>query len=306
MTAPTNARATDILPHQPHHARLHRPTRRHRRIHARRDLQPAPHSHRRVIPRRRRRILRRQKNPQPCRSTQRVILSVVRRGGRSRRISLELPKRRRPTTTAGFLSATKTPMSATIATGAERFLADSAAQDVATQISAGALRPKSPARLPSVSQAAGIPRLAREIPPLRWRGRSRQIQSAADGGDPPGQRHARREHAAAAPHVSRARAIAAALFPPRRSARALQNFQRIQARGHMDERLDHALRLLPVRARRLPVSGRGISFHRHRRADALHPAPVAIPHQPQPLSRSPARFRAWPARRTPATSATPG
>ena len=37
------------------------------------------------------------------------------------------------------------------------------------------------------------------------------------------------------------------------------------------------------RKRYLPVSGRGISFHRHRRADAFHAGAVAIPHQPQSL-----------------------
>ena len=72
-----------------------------------------------------------------------------------------------------------------------------------------------------------------------------------------------RQHAPAAPHVSRTRANAAALFSPRRSARPLHEFPGIEAPGHMEERLNHALRLLPERARRLPVSGRGISFHRH-------------------------------------------
>ena len=72
----------------------------------------------------------------------------------------------------------------------------------------------------------------------------------------------------AAPHISGTRAVAAALFPPRRSARTLQKLPGIEAPGDLVERLDHALRLLPERERRLPISGRGISFHRHRRADA--------------------------------------
>ena len=65
-----------------------------------------------------------------------------------------------------------------------------------------------------------------KVPPLRRRRRTGQIESAADGSDSAGQRARRREHAAAAPHVSRARANAAALFSPRCSARALREFQR--------------------------------------------------------------------------------
>ena len=58
-----------------------------------------------------------------------------------------------------------------------------------------------------------------------------------------------------------------------------------QAHRHLAERLDHALRLFGERERRLPVPGRGISFHRHRRADALHAEAVAISDQPQSLPR---------------------
>ena len=42
-----------------------------------------------------------------------------------------------------------------------------------------------------------------------------------------------------------------------------KNFHESKHLVDMAERLDHALRLLPERKRRLPISGRGISFHRH-------------------------------------------
>ena len=57
-----------------------------------------------------------------------------------------------------------------------------------------------------------VSRLRREVPAV-WRGgRPGEIEGAADGGDPAGARAPRREHAAAAAHVSRTRAIAAALL----------------------------------------------------------------------------------------------
>src|SRR5579885_1818843 len=132
----------------------------------------------------------------------------------------------------------------------------------------------------------GVSRFAREVPSFWRRGRPGQDESAALGGHLPGGQDRRLRYAASAAHVSGARIVAARLFPPRRSAQVLQELQRVEARRHVAQRLDHALRLLPQRKRRLPVSGRGVSVHRARRADALHVEAVAVPHFAQPLSRA--------------------
>ena len=100
--------------------------------------------------------------------------------------------------------------------------------------------------------------------------------------------HPGREHAAAAPHVSRARTdrccfIFAATF----RASFTKAFNEVEAPGDLAAT---ARRRASATARRendvYQYQGARISFHRHRRADAFHAAPVAIPHQPQSLSRA--------------------
>ena len=96
----------------------------------------------------------------------------------------------------------------------------------------------------------------------------------------------RSRHAAAAAHVSGTGILAARVLSARRARALVQEIQRVQARRHLAQRLDDALRLLPQRKRRLPISGRGVSLHRSRRADALHAEAMAISDLPQSLPRA--------------------
>ena len=116
----------------------------------------------------------------------------------------------------------------------------------------------------------------------------------------------RREHAAAAPHVSRARAIAAPLFSPRRSARALQQLPTNRSTWSPGRtappRASATVRanttFTSIRARNFFSSASTSSRFSPCASGNFSPAATAVP--------CPARFRAWPARPIPATSATPG
>ncbi len=98
-----------------------------------------------------------------------------------------------------------------------------------------------------------------------WRGGGAgKNQGAAVRSDPPGAQASGRGHAAAAADVSGAGSFADHLFSARCAARAVREVQRSQAHRHVAERLDDAVCLLRHRKRCVPLSGRGISFHRRR------------------------------------------